>query len=83
MMRHISVKALTGDPQWPVRDITGLVADTIGYPLTKTGPVALKVKGCGMDMGYHVVDSLGWALYNGTDGVEPGRAGYTLRHEWL
>jgi hypothetical protein len=34
----------------------------------------LRVDGCGMDMGYHVVHSLGVLLHGD---------GYSLRHQWL
>lgn len=34
----------------------------------------LKVSGCGMDMGFHVVNSVAYAVFND---------GYALRHSWL
>lgn len=37
------------------------VAKAMGYNLDKDG--ALKVGGCGMDMGFHIVHSLGYALF--------------------
>lgn len=42
--------------------------------VTKNGSDAVRVGGCGMDMGFHLVNSLGYAIYND---------GYALKHEWL
>lgn len=51
------------------------VSKVLGYRLvTKDGSDAIRVGGCGMDMGYHIVHSLSYALY-GQD--------YALTHEWL
>lgn len=52
---------------------------------------AVKVGGCGMDMGFHVVYSLGYALWpNGTEtphGTRNGEpdtdGGYALKHRWM
>jgi hypothetical protein len=42
----------------------------------------LIVKGCGMDMGFHLVYTLGRYLYpEGTEGRADG--GYSLEHRWL
>lgn len=50
-------------------------AKALGWKLTtKNGSDAIKVGGCGMDMGFHLVNSLGYALYGD---------GYALNHEWL
>ena len=45
----------------------------------------LKVSGCGMDMGFHVVYNLGAALWpNGTrNGVADSAGGYALKQQWL
>lgn len=71
------------------------VANALGYSRANGG--ALKVPGCGMDMGFHLVNSLSYALHGmkdvncEEDGAPspafstPDRyqAGYSLRHEWL
>ena len=48
----------------------------------------IKVSGCGMDMGFHLVYNLGRMLY--PQGVKKGRngqpdtdGGYALKHQWL
>lgn len=55
-------------------------ARAMGYKLhgKKEG---LSVSGCGMDMGYHLVNSLSYAIH----GMSPKKekAGYTLNHRWL
>lgn len=76
MRRHVSVKILTPDPAWPVRDITHRVATALGWKIARTGSVALVVDGAGMDMGFHVVYTLAQALHGATEGT-------ALRHEWL
>lgn len=61
-----------------------------GYDEKREG---IKVGGCGMDMGFHLVNSLSYCLHGMKDkGSEGGRvyprpghyrAGYSLRHEWI
>jgi hypothetical protein len=62
-----------------VLDITWWVARAgIGTLTEKNGQRVLRVGGCGMDMGFHIVYSLSLALYgSANDG------GYNLRQEWL
>jgi len=55
MSRQISV-VLDG-----MNDVTWLVARAIGWTMADSG--GLKVSGCGMDMGYHVVTVLSRALF--------------------
>ena len=51
------------------------VSKALGWTLkTKNGHDTIRVGGCGMDMGYHLVNSLSCALYDD---------GYALKHEWL
>lgn len=47
---------------------------------------ALRVGGCGMDMGFHTVYTLSSVLFRGENhrDTETGEdAGYSMRHEWL
>ena len=72
-----------------MRNIDSLSADVLGYKLAKKE--GLLVSGCGMDMGFHLVYSLGRTLWpNGTEtahGIQNGKpdtdGGYALKHVWL
>ena len=72
-----------------MRNIDSLSADVLGYKLSKKE--GLLVSGCGMDMGFHLVYSLGSTLWpNGTEtahGTRNGKpdtdGGYALKHVWL
>ena len=72
-----------------MRNIDSLSADALGYKLSKKE--GLLVSGCGMDMGFALVDHLGCALWpNGTGtphGTRNGQlgtaGGYALKHVWL
>lgn len=67
-----------------LRRITWHVAQAAGFTLNKRGH--LKVSGCGMDMGFHVVYNLGHALFTGTDRAKRSHnasAGYALSHRWI
>ena len=75
------------------RRITWLAAAALGYTYDFKRE-ALKVGGCGMDMGFHVVYCLGRRLFPDGFAVEgTGRngdtsgwdkdGGYALNHEWM
>ena len=72
-----------------MRNIDSLSADALGYKLAKQAGVM--VSGYGMDMGFHLVYSLGSALWPaGTEaphGIRNGKpdtdGGYALQHVWL
>lgn len=80
---------IVGDDRRPHR-ITGYIADALDYPLNHNCG-ALKVSGCGMDMGFEIVYNLGRALWpNGTpkphgrrNGEPDSDGGYALKHSWL
>lgn len=81
MSRRIRCYTITdnenyGESGFSIYDITWLVARAIGYSMNDKG---LYVSGCGMDMGFHVVNSLSYALGDKL----PGHAGYTIKQEWL
>lgn len=73
-----------------VLEPTYAVSSILDYRMSKNND-GLVVGGCGMDMGFHVVYSLGKALWpNGTDkphgtrNGEPDRdGGYALKQRWL
>ncbi len=81
MTRHISLVVAgldnTGKPA--LYDITYHASKVLGDKLTeRDGHRVIKVQGCGMDMGFHLVYSLSSVLYAGQE-----RAGYVLSHRWL
>lgn len=91
MSRQIDVFVTEGGS---IRDITGLVSIAAGITQGKHGH--LVVGGCGMDMGFHVVYSLGRALYPegfklaanqyGRNGDKSGfdrDGGYALKQSWI
>jgi len=69
--------------------LTGWFGMLLDYRRDKRG--ALKVGGCGMDMGFHVVYNVGAKLWpkgtakpHSTRNGEPDRdGGYALKSEWL
>jgi hypothetical protein len=78
MMRSISLVIPTTDTQngkerLGIYGITHLVAQVLDYPRSKNDN-GLRVGGCGMDMGYHLVYSLSYVLFGD---------GYALKHAWL
>jgi hypothetical protein len=76
MTRHISLKVARGGD---IFDITYLAAEAMGDKLSdKNGHNTIRVNGCGMDMGFHLVYSLASVLYAGQE-----RAGYKLAQRWL
>ena len=84
MMREISVIGPNNE------DITWHVMHVGGYRRSdKTG--GLRVSGCGMDMGFHVVYNLGLAMWpDGTpephgrrNGEPDSDGGYALKQRWL
>ena len=75
MLRHIDVYTLKDNkPVW----LTYWVSKLLDYKLAKYDN-GLKVSGCGMDMGFHVVYSLSYSLFHETH----DRPGYVLNHRWL
>ena len=86
MMRHISLYiSENGD----IINITHLAANAMGEKRADNG--GIKIGGCGMDMGFSLVYSLGATLWpKGTDkphGRRNGKpdtdGGYALNQQWL
>jgi hypothetical protein len=76
MSRNISLVIANGDE---VIDITYYAAHALGDKLIESkGHRAIRVNGCGMDMGFHLVYNLSSVLFKGQD-----RAGYVLKQGWL
>lgn len=100
MSRRISVliptvREQTGELE--IFNITHWAARALGYKVSKKG--GMVVGGCGMDMGFHVVYSLGSAIWgHGKDSEAPRQnyvtyrngssepemdGGYLLKHSWV
>jgi hypothetical protein len=68
-----------------IRCIDYRVSIILGDKQTKEG---IKVNGCGMDMGFHLVYTLGRYLFpdgfvNPDTNEQAKDGGYSLRHEWM
>lgn len=76
MTRHISLIVAQGDD---IYDITYLAAQALGDKVSERGGYnTIKVNGCGMDMGFHLVYNLSSVLFKGED-----RAGYKIAQRWI
>lgn len=76
MTRHISLLVANGDE---ITDITYYAAGVLGDSLyERNGSRSIRVSGCGMDMGFHLVYNLSSVLFKGAD-----RAGYILKQRWI
>ena len=70
MSRQISVKVVKENRLY---DISFSVAKLLDYTLIQKAHNAVRVSGCGMDMGFHIISSLSRVLF-GDD--------YKIRQEW-
>jgi hypothetical protein len=90
VLRHVSASGMSRNisvhivDEYGIQGISGLVRDILGYSWDKKS-CSLKVKGCGMDMGYDIVNSLSYAMHgmDATTVPEGFRAGYTFLHRWI
>ena len=87
MMRHISVKHLkaTDNPERPVNvsNYDYHIARVLDLPEAPNYQ-GIKIGGCGMDMGFHLVYSLSRALFKDEPKGESDRDhGYWINQEWL
>jgi hypothetical protein len=83
MSRDITLKIV--DKDGTLRDITYTAALALSEkPRDNYGRRVIRVHGCGMDMGFHVVYALSWALYATGDLAtdNANRVGYQISHEW-
>lgn len=83
MRRTISIHVVD-DGQ--IRDVSNLAAIATDSRIANDG--GLIVGGCGMDMGFHIVYSLGWAIYPqgsncGRQGKPDTDGGYSLNQRWI
>lgn len=63
------------------RRITWSVAKACGFTYSRRHE-ALTVGGCGMDMGFHVVYTLGRVLFTGVKKERHADSGYALNQRW-
>ena len=84
-LKHVSSSGMSRDMKvlavvnGEIVDVTFYVGKLdIGTIKERNGQRVLRVGGCGMDMGFHVVYSVSAVVY----GYEE-RGAYTIRHEWI
>ena len=84
-LKHVSSSGMSRDMkvlavvEGQIVDVTWYVGKLdIGTVKERNGQRVLRVGGCGMDMGFHVVYTISAILY----GYEE-RGAYTIRHEWI
>lgn len=89
MMRHISLVVPTGvsdgvRSDMDMQDVSGWAAHLMGMKRDDSSG-GIKVGGCGMDMGFHLVYNLAWAMYGKGGTVQSiGRdVGYDLKQRWI
>jgi hypothetical protein len=76
MSRDISLVVAQGDE---IIDITYYAAQALGDKLIESkGHRVIRVSGCGMDLGFHLVYNLSSVLFHGQE-----RAGYVLKQGWI
>jgi hypothetical protein len=76
MSRDISLVIAQGDE---IIDVTYYVAHAMGEKVSESkGHRVIRVNGCGMDMGFHLVYNLSSVLFAGQE-----RAGYALKQGWI
>jgi hypothetical protein len=83
MSRTMSLKVVKNGK---ILDLTYYASVVLDYPLVEVnGSRALRVGGCGMDMGFHVVYSLSRVLFRDKYEGQPDAvdAGYSLSQAWL
>lgn len=85
--RHVSSSGMSRDisliyaTSAGLTNITYSAALALEWPLSdKSGNRAVRVSGCGMDMGFHLVYTLSRVLYRD---ILEGDAGYHLTQQWL
>jgi hypothetical protein len=90
ILRHVSKSGMARDISLVVNgkagiiNITHWVAAALGETVHHGSHDAIRVNGCGMDMGFHLVYNLSAVLWTPTNNANPGQDyGYNLRHDWL
>jgi hypothetical protein len=80
MSRTISLKVAK---EGKILDLTYYASIVLDWPLVEVnGSRALRVGGCGMDMGFHTVYTLSRVLFREEGQALHCDAGYALNHNW-
>lgn len=85
--RKIDFYAFVNDPKYGILKVW--LTPNIGYFLNngkrpaKGWDNGLTVGGSGMDMGYHVVNTVSALLYRNEDGTYSHDGAYKLTHDWI
>lgn len=84
-LKHVSASGMSRDMKvlavvdGQIVDVTWYVGKLeIGTIKERNGQRVVRVGGCGMDMGFHVVYTVSAILYGYDE-----RGAYTIRHEWI
>jgi len=78
MSRTLSLKVAS---EGKILDLTYYAGTVLDWPIVEVnGSRALRVGGCGMDMGFHTVYTLSRALFREEGNTKD--AGYLLNHAW-
>ena len=78
MSRTLSLKVAS---EGKILDLTYYAGTVLDWPIVEVnGSRALRVGGCGMDMGFHTVYSLSRVLFREEGNTKD--AGYSLNHAW-
>lgn len=91
MSRRIDLYVIDGSPEMQelnggkprLQYLSGYAAVVMGRPRPPTGKPGIEIKGCGMDMGFALVDDLRAALFGWTKTKTGIRANGELRQEWI
>jgi hypothetical protein len=90
VLRHVTASGMSRDISvFYVKDnqilnITYYAGNALGWKLTERyGSRAIRVGGCGMDMGFHLVYTLARTIYNSTENNHGADVGYWLEQRWL
>ena len=90
ILRHCSASGMSRDislvmvKDGELRNITWYAARAMGYACKlRDGSNVIRVGGCGMDMGFHLVYGLSRTIFAGNPAREDRDSGYVLNHRWL
>jgi hypothetical protein len=90
VLRHVTASGMSRDISlFYVKDnkiinITYYAGIAIGWRIVeRNGSRAIRVGGCGMDMGFHLVYTLARTIYKSTENNHGADVGYWLEQRWL